>query len=140
MGPGPHHCPPRCQHRTGHRTWCRACAFPSHPGSHLSQANYSFRFVCIDHNGDLFSVLLHKCLHGIIVAVFQGRFAPHGVSPFSNIHHGQLPLSAALSPSCSLPACLALVGHLIVAPTPAPCPGNKCLRGLVLLHRPFAQH
>lgn len=46
-------------------------------GSHFSLVSYVLQFVFIDHLRDLFSVLLHKRLYEMIIAVFQGKFALH---------------------------------------------------------------
>lgn len=45
--------------------------FSAGTGSHFSPVSYVLPFVGIDYHGDLFSALLHKCLHGVIAAVFQ---------------------------------------------------------------------
>lgn len=110
-------------------------------GSYFPLLSYVLRFVFISYCGDLFPACC-KCLHGIVAAVFQERFALHRVRPFSSafVKLTSVKMYAALSPNCPTPAPPAPVGPppLLLSrtdyparlPSTSPSSCNKSLSGL----------
>lgn len=70
-------------------------------GSYFSLVSYVLQFVFISYCGICFLPAV-KCLHGIVAAVFQERFALHRVRPFSSafVKLTSVKMYAALTPNC----------------------------------------